>query len=46
MLGLAILAKQIGSLASARPVVEQLRRSGLFLTDDIANQAFLGLVGE
>jgi predicted nucleic acid-binding protein len=43
--GLVILGKQIGSLASARPVVEALRRSGLFLTDAVANQA-LALVGE
>jgi predicted nucleic acid-binding protein len=44
-LGLVILAKQIGSVPSARPVVEQLRRSGLFLTDDVASRA-LALVGE
>jgi predicted nucleic acid-binding protein len=44
-LGLVILAKQIGSLHSARPVVEQLRQVGLFLTDDVANGA-LALVGE
>ncbi len=43
--GLVILAKQIGTLPLARPVVEQLRRSGLFLTDDLANRA-LALVGE
>jgi predicted nucleic acid-binding protein len=44
-LGLVILAKQIGSIPSARSVVEQLRQVGLFLTDDIANGA-LALVGE
>jgi predicted nucleic acid-binding protein len=44
-LGTVILAKQLGSLPSARPVVEQLRRVGLFLTDDIAREA-LALVGE
>src|SRR5262249_1683302 len=44
-LGLVILAKQIGSLALARPVVEDLRRIGLFLSDDLASQA-LALVGE
>jgi predicted nucleic acid-binding protein len=44
-LGLVILAKQIGSLSLARPVVEQLRQSGLFLTDALASQA-LALVGE
>jgi len=44
-LGLVILAKQIGSLPLARPVVEQLRRSGLFLSDYVADRA-LALVGE
>src|SRR5262249_8989378 len=44
-LGLVVLAKQIGSIPSARPVVEQRRQVGLFLTDDLANQA-LALVGE
>jgi predicted nucleic acid-binding protein len=44
-LGLVILAKQIGSLPLARPVVERLRHSGLFLTDSLVNQA-LALVGE
>jgi predicted nucleic acid-binding protein len=44
-LGLIILAKQIGSISSARPIVENVRQVGLFLTDDVANQA-LALVGE
>jgi predicted nucleic acid-binding protein len=44
-LGLILLAKQIGSIPSARPVVEHLRRSGLFLTDELSDQA-LALVGE
>ncbi len=44
-IGLVILAKQIGSIPLARPVVEQLRQVGLFLTDDVARQA-LALVGE
>jgi predicted nucleic acid-binding protein len=44
-LGLVLLAKQIGSLAAARPVVERLRQAGLFLSDQIAEQA-LALVGE
>jgi predicted nucleic acid-binding protein len=44
-LGLVVLAKQIGSIPSARPVVEQLRQVGLFLTDDLADRA-LALVGE
>ncbi len=44
-LGVVILAKQIGLISSAFPVVEQLRQVGLFLTDDVATQA-LRLVGE
>ena len=44
-LGLVVLAKQLGALPLARPVVEQLRRRGLFLTDDIAERA-LALVGQ
>ena len=44
-LGLVVLAKQLCLIPFARPVVEELRRSGLFLTDDLANQA-LALVGE
>jgi predicted nucleic acid-binding protein len=44
-LGLVILAKQIASIPAARPVVEHLRRVGLFLTDDVASQA-LALVRE
>jgi predicted nucleic acid-binding protein len=44
-LGLVILAKQLGVLHAARPVVEDLQRVGLFLSGDLANQA-LSLVGE
>ena len=44
-LGLVVLARQIGSIPSARPVIEQLRQAGLYLTDDLANQT-LALVGE
>lgn len=44
-LGLVLLAKQLGLLPSARPVVDHLRRVGLYLTDDLADQA-LALVGE
>jgi predicted nucleic acid-binding protein len=44
-LGLVILAKQIGFIPLAHPVFEQLRRSGLYLADDVTNQA-LALVGE
>jgi predicted nucleic acid-binding protein len=44
-LGLVVLAKQIGFIPSARPVIEQLRQAGLFVTDDLANRS-LALVGE
>ncbi len=44
-IGLVLLAKQIGAIPLARPVVEQLRQSGLFVTDGLTNQA-LALVGE
>ena len=44
-LGLVILARQIGALPLARPVVEELRKAGFYLTDELAGQA-LALVGE
>ena len=44
-LGLVLKAKQRGSVPAARPVLEQLRRSGLYLSDRVLNQA-LALVGE
>ncbi len=44
-LGLVILAKQIGSISSARGLVQELRQTGLFLSDFAANRA-LALVGE
>ncbi len=44
-LGLSLLAKQRGVVALARPVVEQLRAAGLYLSDEIIIQA-LALVGE
>lgn len=44
-LGIVLLAKQMGEIAAARPVIEQLRVAGLYLTDKITSQA-LGLVGE
>jgi predicted nucleic acid-binding protein len=44
-LGLVLLAKQEGSIPAARPVVERLRRSGRYLSDDIVRDA-LGRVGE
>jgi predicted nucleic acid-binding protein len=44
-IGLIVLARQIGSIPSAGPVFEQVRRAGLFVTDDLIRQA-LALVGE
>ena len=44
-LGLVILAKQRGAIPAARPVIEQLRRSGMYLSDRVMNRA-LALVGE
>lgn len=44
-LGLVILAKQRGAIPAARPVVEALRRGGLYLSDAVLNAA-LALVGE
>ncbi|MCI0628726.1 MAG: DUF3368 domain-containing protein [Acidobacteria bacterium] len=44
-LGLVLTAKQKGSIAEARPVLESLRQSGMYLSDLVSNQA-LALVGE
>jgi predicted nucleic acid-binding protein len=44
-LGLVILAKQRGRIPAARPVVEALRRGGLYLSDAVLDAA-LALVGE
>lgn len=44
-IGLIILARQLGSIPAAGPVLEQIRRAGLFATDDLVRQA-LALVGE
>lgn len=44
-LGLVIFSRQQGIIPAARPVVEQLRQSGLRLTNRIMNQA-LAMVGE
>ena len=43
--GLVLLAKQRGVIPAARPVIEHLRRSGLYLSDHVMNQA-LARVGE
>jgi predicted nucleic acid-binding protein len=44
-LGLVLLAKQIGQISAARPVVERLRTSGMYLSDVVVEQA-LARVGE
>ncbi len=44
-LGLVLTAKQRGIIPTARPVLEQLRLSGMYLSDRVMNQA-LALVGE
>jgi predicted nucleic acid-binding protein len=44
-LGLVLDAKQSGRLASARPVLEQLRDRGMYLSDSILERA-LSFVGE
>jgi predicted nucleic acid-binding protein len=44
-LGLALLAKRRGWVPAARPVIEELRRNGLYLSDDLVARA-LALVDE
>lgn len=44
-LGLALRAKALGRVRSARPLVEELRRAGLYLSDALIREA-LSLVGE
>ena len=44
-LGLVLLAKRVGRIPLARPVVERLRASGMYLSDVVINQA-LERVGE
>lgn len=44
-LGLVLTAKQRGEIPTARPVLEQLRLSGMYLSDRVMNQA-LASVGE
>lgn len=44
-LGLVITAKQRGKITAARPVLEQLRLSGMYLSDSVINRA-LALVEE
>jgi len=44
-LGLALRAKARGTVAAARPLVEELRGAGLYLSNDLIRDA-LRLVGE
>jgi predicted nucleic acid-binding protein len=44
-LGLALRAKIRGRVAAARPLIEELRRAGLYLSDKLIDDA-LSLVGE
>lgn len=44
-LGLVLTAKQRGIIPAARPILEQLRDSGMYLSERVMNQA-LALVGE
>jgi predicted nucleic acid-binding protein len=44
-LGIVLTAKQRGAIPAARPVLEQLRLCGMYLSDRVMNQA-LALVGE
>jgi predicted nucleic acid-binding protein len=44
-LGLVLVAKQRGRIPAARPVLESLRASGMYLSDSVLNKA-LALVGE
>jgi predicted nucleic acid-binding protein len=43
--GLVLAAKQAGRIAAARPVLERLRDSGMYLSDAVLNRA-LSRVGE
>jgi predicted nucleic acid-binding protein len=44
-LGLVLLGKRYGRLAAARPVLESLRRAGMYLSDSVMNRA-LRMIGE
>jgi predicted nucleic acid-binding protein len=44
-LGLVLIAKQRGEISAARPLIEQLRQSGMYLSTSVINRA-LALVGE
>lgn len=44
-LGIVLAAKQCGLIPAARPLIERMRQSGMYLSDDVLNGA-LGIVGE
>jgi predicted nucleic acid-binding protein len=44
-LGVVVLARQRGAIPAARPVIEELRRCGMYLTDEFVSR-MLALVGE
>ncbi len=44
-LGIVLLAKQRGEITAARPIVEQLRHAGMYLSDGVVDRA-LAMVGE
>lgn len=44
-LGIVLLAKRKGVIPQARPVIEELKQTGMYLSDSVINQA-LTLVGE
>ena len=44
-LGLVLLAKQRGRIDAARPVLQAMRASGMYLSDEVLDQA-VALVGE
>lgn len=43
--GIVVLARQKGAIPALRPVIEELRRSGMYLTDELVDR-MLALVGE
>jgi len=44
-LGLVLVAKPRGYIPAARPVIADLKRAGMYLSDRVINQA-LAMVGE
>ncbi len=44
-LGIVLTAKQRGEISAARPLLEKLRKNGMYLSDKVLNHALL-LVGE